>query len=376
MTQAVNPMLREDRFKLGLFSANCSGGMSLTKAPERWDASWDHNLRLAQMADEAGLDFLLPVARWIGFPGSEITFMKSVLETTTWAAGLLASTRNIAVISTIHTAAHNPVVVAKQVATLDQIGHGRAGINIVAGWFKPEYEALGLTLPDEHTVRYGYAQEWYDIIRKLWTSEDRFDWNGVNFQLKDVYGDPKPVRGSVPILNAAGSKEGRDFALRNANFLFTPAIDIQRSTAEVASLKEQAAQAGRPVDVVTFSHVVCRPTEQEATDFYKYYIAQSDWESVDYALKMQFATAFSFPHDLLAQIREVFAAGHGGFPLTGNPEQVADGIEQLYRAGFAGTALSFVNYVDEFPFFAKSVLPILEARGIRAVYAEGGRAAA
>jgi alkanesulfonate monooxygenase SsuD/methylene tetrahydromethanopterin reductase-like flavin-dependent oxidoreductase (luciferase family) len=91
---------------------------------------------------------------------------------------------------------------------------------------------------------------------------------------------------------------------------------------------------------------------------------------------MQFATALSFPHDLLAQIRERFAAGHGGFPLTGAPEQVADGIEQLYRAGFAGTTLSFVNYVEEFPFFAKSVLPILEARGVRAVYAEGGRAAA
>ena len=376
MMQTVNPMLRKDRFKLGLFSANCSGGMTLTKAPERWDASWDHNLRLAHMADEAGLDFLLPVARWIGFPGSEITFMKSVLETTTWAAGLLASTRDIAVISTVHTAANNPVVVAKQVATLDQIGHGRAGINIVAGWFKPEYEALGLTLPDEHTVRYAYAQEWYDIIQKLWASEERFDWNGVNFKLKDVHSDPKPMRGSVPIINAGGSKEGRDFALRNANFLFTPAIDLQRSTAEVAALKEQAAQGGRAVDVVTFSHVVCRPTEQEAKDFYKYYVAQSDWEAVDYALKMQFATALSFPHDLLAQIRERFAAGHGGFPLTGSPEQVADGIEQLYRAGFAGTTLSFVNYVDEFPFFARSVLPILEARGIRTVRPEDGRVAA
>jgi alkanesulfonate monooxygenase SsuD/methylene tetrahydromethanopterin reductase-like flavin-dependent oxidoreductase (luciferase family) len=376
MTPSINPMLRENRFKLGLFSANCSGGMSLTKAPERWDASWDNNLRLARMADEAGLDFLLPVARWIGFPGSELTFMKSVLETTTWAAGLLASTRDIAVVSTIHTAANNPVVVAKQVATLDQIGHGRAGINIVAGWFKPEYEALGLKLPTEHKVRYAYAQEWFDIVAKLWTSEDRFDWDGANFQLKDVYGDPKPLRGKVPIINAGGSPEGRAFAMRNANFLFTPAIDLTRSIAEVAELKQQAAKAGREVGVLTFSHVVCRPTEQEAKDYYASYVAQSDWDSVDYALRMQFATAFSFPHDLLAQIRERFAAGHGGFPLTGDPEQVADGIEQLYRAGFAGTTLSFVNYVDEFPFFARTVLPILEARGIRTVRPEAEAKAA
>ena len=47
------------------------------------------------------------------------------------------------------------------------------------------------------------------------------------------------------------------------------------------------------------------------------------------------------------------------------PEQVADGIEQLVDAGFGGTGLSFVNYAEEFPYFAETVLPILEKRGIR-----------
>lgn len=55
----------------------------------------------------------------------------------TWAAGLLAKTRNLTVFATIHTAADHPVVVAKQIATLDQIGAGRAGLNIVAGWNRP-----------------------------------------------------------------------------------------------------------------------------------------------------------------------------------------------------------------------------------------------
>ena len=58
----INPMLVPDRFKLGTFSSNCSGGMSITKAPERWSASWDDNLRLAQMCDAAGLDFMRPTA--------------------------------------------------------------------------------------------------------------------------------------------------------------------------------------------------------------------------------------------------------------------------------------------------------------------------
>jgi dimethylsulfone monooxygenase len=367
MSPKPNLMLTPDRFKLGLFSANCSGGMSITTVPEQWPATWDGNLKLAQMADSAGLDFLLPVARWIGFPGAQTTFMKSVLETTTWAAGLLASTRDIAVLSTVHTAVNNPVVVAKQIATLDQIGHGRAGLNVVAGWFKPEYEALGLELPPDHKTRYGYAQEWLDIIAKLWTTEEPFDWNGEFFKLKNVYSDPKPFRGSVPLVNAAGSGEGREFAVRNANFLFTPAIDLSRSETEIADIKDRAQKAGRQVDVLTFSHCVCRPTEAEARDYYKYYVERSDWQSVDYVMKMQFATAQSFPHDLLALIKERMAAGHGGFPLIGSPEQVADGLEALQKAGFSGTTLSFVNYVDELPYFVEAVLPILERRGVRSL---------
>jgi len=361
----INPMLTPNRFKLGTFSSNCSSGMTPTKAADRWDNSWDNNLKLGQMLDEAGIDFMLPIARWIGY-GGETDFHHNVLETMTWAAGLLASTKRIAVFATIHTAANHPVVLAKQIATIDQIGHGRAGLNIVAGWNKPEYEALGLTLPDDHETRYGYAQEWFDIVRKLWTSDQRFDWDGQWFHLNNVKGDPKPLRGSVPIINAAGSGQGRAFATCNADFLFTPAIDLSRSTAEIAELKSQAAAQGREVDVLTFSHVICRPTEAEAkAELERTARTESDSAAVDNLIRLQFAHAQSFPHDLLALIRDRMAAGHGGFPLVGTPEQVADGILSLHRAGFGGTTLSFIDYVREFPYFRDEVLPRLEAAGIR-----------
>ena len=365
----TNPLLRKGRFKLGFFASNCSGGMSVTTVPERWDASWDSNLRLAQLADDAGLDFLLPIARWIGYGGRDINFQGGVLETTTWAAGLLASTKQISVVTTVHTAANNPVVVAKQVATLDQISHGRAGLNVVAGWNAPEYAALGLALPAEHTARYAYAQEWLDVVRKLWHADASFDWNGEFFKLTAVHSDPKPLRGTIPLINAAGSGEGRAFATHNADFLFTPAIDLTRSVAEIKDLKAQAASGGRDVDVLTFAHVVCRPSEAEARAYYDHYVAATDWEATDNLVNLQFAHAQSFPHDLLAMIRERMAAGHGGFPLTGTPSQVADGIQQLYEAGFGGTTLSFVNYVDEFPYFRDEVLPLLEQRGIRSIKA-------
>ncbi len=362
----TNPMLSGGRFRLGTFSTNCSSGMTPTRIPERWDASWDSNLALAKLLDAAGIDFMLPIARWIGY-GGETDFHGGVLETMTWAAGLLAATQNIAVFATIHTAANHPVVVAKQIATIDQIGHGRAGLNIVAGWNKPEYEALGLTLPDDHETRYGYAQEWFDLVRKVWASETHFDWDGTWFRnIRGLKGRPAPLRGAVPILNAAGSGLGRQFATRNADFLFTPAIDLGRSRGEIADLKRQAAGQGREVGVLTFSHVICRPTEAEAKDYMHYVVDQNaDWEATDNLIRLQLAHAMSFPHDLLQQIRYGMALGHGGFPLVGTPDQVAAGIVALHEAGFAGTTLSFVDYLKEFPYFADEVLPRLAKAGLR-----------
>ncbi|MGV6876171.1 LLM class flavin-dependent oxidoreductase [Pseudochelatococcus sp. B33] len=360
----TNRMFNAGTFLLGTFATNCSGGMTVTKASERWDNSWANNLKLARMLDDAGIDFMLPIARWIGY-GGETNFHGNVLETVTWAAGLLASTRDISVFATVHTVANHPVVLAKQLATIDQISGGRSGLNIVAGWNKPEYDALGIELPDDHETRYGYAQEWFDIVRRLWSSTESFDWEGTWFKLRNVLGAPRPTS-PIPILNAAGSEEGRKFAVRNADFLFTPAIDLSRSKEEIAALKQQAIDVGRSVDVLTFSHIVCRPTEKEARDYLEHTgQTNADWGAVDNLIKLQFAHAHSFPHDQLALIRDRMAAGHGGFPLVGTPEQVAEGIGSLHEAGFRGTTLSFVDYVAEFPYFRDNVLPLLEARGIR-----------
>lgn len=357
-------ILDKDTFLLGTFTSNCSSGMTITKVPERWDASWENNLKLAKMLDEAGIDFMLPVARWVG-NGGETNFHGSVLETITWATGLLAHTRDLSVFATIHTAMNHPVVVAKQLATIDHISDSRIGLNIVAGWNQPEYEALGLQLPEDHETRYAYAQEWFDIMKKLWSTDGRFDHEGEYFNLKNVHGDPKPQR-ELPILNAAGSQIGREFAVRNANYLFTSALDLERSKDENAELKEKGRAEGRDVGVLTFSHVICRPTEKEAQDYLQYTARDNvDQVALDNTVRLQVAHAESFPHDLLMQLKDAFAVGHGGFQLVGTPEQVADGITALHEAGFGGTTLSFVDYVEEFPYFRDNVLPILEERGIR-----------
>src|SRR5260370_12360481 len=92
MGRKQSPILNQNKLKLGIFSANCSGGMSVSKVPERWVNSWENNIRLAKLADDAGIEFLLPIARWIEY-GGETDFHGSVLETLIWATGLLAHTK-------------------------------------------------------------------------------------------------------------------------------------------------------------------------------------------------------------------------------------------------------------------------------------------
>ena len=91
MTRPSTRMQNANRFKLGLFATNCSGGLAMTKVPERWDASWDNALTANRLAEAAGLEFTLPIARWHGYRGETDTEGSSY-ETLTWAAGTLAAT--------------------------------------------------------------------------------------------------------------------------------------------------------------------------------------------------------------------------------------------------------------------------------------------
>lgn len=360
------PLLDGRDFKLGLFSSNCSSGLAVTKAPDRWKATWDDNLRMAKIADEVGIDFLLPIARWIGY-GGETNFHESVLDPITWAGGLLAHTERIAVFATVHTFCNHPIVVAKQMATIDQIGRGRAGINVVAGWNKPEYDTFGIDLPESHDDRYAYAQEWLDIIRKIWHTEGQFDWDGKFFQLQHVESLPKAYDGYIPVLNAGSSAQGRDFAARNADFVFT-IVGGPDDGAGVVQTVTEAAQTtyGRQAGVLTLGHCVVRPTEKEAQEFLHYYADEyADWDAVDNLMRLQGLHAQSFTPEMLEMFRGRFAAGHGSCPVIGSPDQVADEIERFAKAGFGGMTLSFFDYAGELPYFAQEVLPRLEAKGVR-----------
>ena len=152
-----------NKLQIGLFGANCSSGRAVTLVPERWSGNWPDNKKLAVMADDAGIDFLLPIGRWKGY-GGDTDYQGTTLETITWATGLLAATKRITVFGTVHAPIFNPVVAAKEMVTADHIGEGRFGLNIVVGWNEGEFDMFGVE-QRAHEDRYEYAQEWIDVIK-------------------------------------------------------------------------------------------------------------------------------------------------------------------------------------------------------------------
>ncbi len=360
-------MYNANVLKIGLFGANCSSGRAVTTVSERWTGNWQDNLRLVRMADEAGIDFMLPIGRWKGY-GGDTDYQGETLETLTWATGLLASTKRITVFGTVHAPLFHPVIAAKHFVTADHVGSGRFGLNIVVGWNEDEFEMFGVK-QREHDARYEYGQEWIDAVKLAWEGPDDFEFNGQYIKLTKVRAKPKPYGGSRPlIMNAGASATGRAFAIRNCDAFFTNAHgQSPEATAQaVQEAKTEARSHGREIDVYTVGVVTCKPTQREADDYYRHCIVdQADWSAVDAILAKRKVSPATVGEDEFKRLRLHQANGMGGLPIVGDPERVASMLIGLSKAGLRGIGISFVNFADELPYFCAEVLPRLVRAGVR-----------
>ena len=356
-------MNNANRFKLGLFGMNCSASVATT-AEERWDAGWEENLAAARLADEAGLEFLLPIGRWLGYGG--VTDRQGTnFETMSWAAAQLASTKDISVFATVHTSLVNPVFAAKSCVTADHVGRGRFGLNVVSGWNAGEFAMFGANLL-QHDERYAYTEEWLDIARRAWAGET-FDFNGRHFSLKGVSGKPGPYGGERPLIMSAGSSPaGRAFASRHADCLFMVIEDETRLAGEIASVR--AACPDRRPGVFASGHLLCRATRKETREYYHYLVHEKgDWEAAEAAIARRMAgDTRSLPHERLRDMKERFISGGGTFPVIGDYDEVAATFLRLADAGLDGMALASVNYLREMPVIRDEILPRMARLGLRA----------
>jgi alkanesulfonate monooxygenase SsuD/methylene tetrahydromethanopterin reductase-like flavin-dependent oxidoreductase (luciferase family) len=113
--QKPTPLFNDNKMKIGIIGMNCSHGSTITTAENAWEMNWPDTRQVAVMADQAGFEVLLPVARWKGY-GGPTNFNNRTFETFTWASAVAAATDYSCIFSTAHVPLVHPVTAAKQCA--------------------------------------------------------------------------------------------------------------------------------------------------------------------------------------------------------------------------------------------------------------------
>ncbi len=174
-------------------------------------------------------------------------------------AGIAAVTSRVKIWTTLHAILHNPAVAAKMIATLDHISGGRAGLNIVAGAYRGEFEQMGAW---DETSPMTRAMIWPRngprSSKRLW-SEPSVSFNGKYFTFQDCVSDPKRLR--RPFLICAGmSQRGFEFSVRECDACFVGGRD-RRETRE-ASLRAKALAASQGKTIKTYCMMTVIADEQ------------------------------------------------------------------------------------------------------------------
>jgi dimethylsulfone monooxygenase len=372
----ANRLFNDNAIKLGTFAQNGNGG-NMTALPNKYYVTWPRTLHAAQLADAAGFEALVPYARWKSTASIDAPLEKhGVLEPYTWAAGIGQGTRHAAVFSTSHVPVMHPIVAAKQSVTVDHITNGRFALNIVAGWNKPELEMFGVPMK-EHAERYAQAAEWIEILKRLWTEEAEFDYEGAFYRIARGSSWPKPVQQPYPpIMNAGGSETGRAFAAKYSDMCFVSlkGDDHDEHKAQVAAYHDLAwSEYRRRLQVWTTAYVIQRETQAEADAYESYLLANADTEKLANWTRINRENTKGLTDLQRERMTTRWVAGLGGYPLVGTAEVIVEKFRALVKLGINGVLMTWIDVEDGLPRFIDGVLPLLEQAGMRERFLADGR---
>lgn len=352
---------------------------------------------------------------------------QAVFEPVTLLTAMAVVTERIGLIATASTGYNEPYTLARKFASLDRISGGRAGWNIVTSGTADEAANYGYDEVPDHAGRYRRAAEFVDVVSALWDSwEDDavvldaatgifadpakvhpVDHAGERFKVRGPLNVPRSAQGRPLLVQAGSSPDGKDFAGRYAEAVFTAQRSIADGQAFYREVKSRAVAFGRDpgeikilpgiVPFIAETTAAAKRLEQEFTDLIspEYSLRQlSQMLGVDltghpldaplpplppietiqgnksrYQLVKDLANRESLTvGEIIAQL----GGGRGHRTLAGTPEQIADDLQAWFDAGAADGFNIMPPYLPGgLTDFVDRVVPILRARGLfRTEYTE------
>lgn len=342
-------------------------------------------------------------------------------------SAMAAVTKNLAFAITASTSFEPPFLLAKRFSTLDHFTRGRLGWNIVTGWKKAAFKAIGMDSPIDHDERYLQADEYLRVLYKLWEGS----WSPeaiIEDAANDAYADPDRIRTihhhgkyydldtrhivdpspqRTPLLFQAGtSAAGSSFAAAHAEAVFVSAHSPSALRPKVQAIRDLAARRGRDPRSVkffaTFTPVLGR-TDEEARrrhgELRRYasvvggLVLFSGWTGIDVSrvpLDQEMTAADSLEAHKVRGLLETLMAAPGGAgeeeevprwtpravgeracigglgPVAvGSPATVADEMERWVReADVDGFNIGYVTTPGTFEDVVDLLVPELRRRGV------------
>lgn len=261
--------MQRRRDKMSLLAATVGVGSALAvwRSPRTDPASahtLDYFADLAAIAEAGRLDAVF-IADFLALGPAAKYDVQERLDPVTLLASLAGRTRQIGLIGTSSTTYNDPYTVARQFATLDHVSDGRAGWNIVTTMVPAAAANFGSRPHPEHDARYRVAEEFVEVVLKLWDSWDpraivadansglyldtarvrRIEHVGEHFSVLGPLNIPRPPQGHPVLVQAGSSEAGMGLAARFAELVFTTQYELGPSRAFVAAMKERARACGR-----------------------------------------------------------------------------------------------------------------------------------
>jgi FMNH2-dependent dimethyl sulfone monooxygenase len=352
-----------DPVKFAYWVPNVSGGLVISNIEQRTDWSIDYNRELARIAERSGFDYALSQIRFTAGYGAEYQH-----ESVSFSHALLAATTTLKVIAAILPGPWTPALAAKQIATINHLTAGRVAVNIVSGWFRGEFTAIGEPWLD-HDERYRRSEEFIRALRGIWT-EENFTFRGDFYRFTNYSLKPKPIEPLPEIFQGGSSNAARTMASRVSDWYFTNGNTPEEIAKQVADIRAKAAANRHSVRIGVNAFAIVRETEAAARTVLAEIIDKANPEAVNaFGHEVKNAGlasperegnwAKSTFNDLV-QYNDGFRSN-----LIGTPQQVAERIVALKNAGADLILLGFLHFQEEVEQFGREVIPLvrdLEAR--------------
>ncbi|MFB8280578.1 LLM class flavin-dependent oxidoreductase [Nocardia colli] len=347
----------------------------------------------------------------------------SGLEPITLLTAIATATTHLGLIATASTTYYEPYNLARLFSTLDHISRGRAGWNIVTTGTDLAAANFGLDKHPDHAERYARAREFVDAVVALWDSwEDDailldqesgvyadpekihpIDFVGEHLKVRGPFNAPRTPQGYPVLVQAGASNEGRSFAGKYAEAIFTAHQRLEDAQKFYADIKAQAQGFGRNPEHVKIlpgispfigdTEEAAKRLEREFNELTVPEYGLTQLENIVGKSLRHLPLDEAVPVDLFDDAGDVtdnarsrlqvvagivqrerptvrgllhkLAGARGHRVFAGTPEQVADTIEEWFRNGAAdGFNVMPPYYPGGLEVFAETVVPILQERGL------------